>query len=133
MTLDDLPFRITERFPLPDGRTGATAWSARDPEQLEQQLRTRSGYAHPEREPARRLHRSRPHTVLVEERVEGVLRPIDPHLLARTDARWRTALLRSRRPDWLRRIIGPKDVPTTQAPANVSRWVEPCWRAGDKE
>lgn len=133
MTLDDLPFRITECFPLPDGRNGVTAWSARDPEQLEQQLRTRFGHAHPEREPARRLHRSRPHTVLVEERVEGVLRPIDPHLLARTDARWRIALLRSRRPDWLRRIIGPKDVPTTQAPANVSRWVEPCWRVGDKE
>ena len=121
---DPLPFRITERFPLPDGRTGVSAWSSGDPEQLEQQLRTRDGHAHPEREPARRLHRSGPPLLTIEERRSGVLVRIDPVVEAESDPRWRTALLRSRRPDRLRRVIGPRDLPVTRPPADASRWTE---------
>lgn len=122
--LDDLPFRVTERFPLPDGRLGVSAWSASDPEQIEQQLRTRFSHPHPEREPARRLHRTGPPLVVIEERRGGVLVRIDPGAEARTDGRWRTALSRSRRPAWLRRLIGPRDLAEIAAPADSARWTE---------
>ncbi|QHC54618.1 hypothetical protein [Rathayibacter tanaceti] len=124
MTHADLPLRVTERFPLPDGRRGVSTWWASDPEQLEQQLRTRAGHGHPEREPPRRLHRCPPGVLLIEERVGDALRPVAPELLARTDRRWHRALLRSRRADWLRRMIGPRDLASTEAPAAASRWVE---------
>ncbi|PPF29915.1 hypothetical protein C5C18_14725 [Rathayibacter tritici] len=124
MTEHALPYRITERFPLPDGRVGVSTWWARDPEQLEHQLRTRTGHPHPEREPARRLHRSGANGVLVEERTDGGYRPLDPHRLARTDPRWRRALVRSRRSAWLRRIIGPRDLVQADPPSDVTRTVE---------
>lgn len=38
MTEHGLPYRITERFPLTDGRVGVSTWWSADPEQLEQQL-----------------------------------------------------------------------------------------------
>ncbi|ROS25644.1 hypothetical protein EDF22_2859 [Rathayibacter sp. PhB127] len=121
---DELPLRITERFDLPDGRVVVSAWSARDPEQLEQQLRTRVGRADPEREPGRRLHLVRPPLVRIEERIDGVLQPIDPLQRAVVDVRWRTALTRSRRPAGLRRLVGPRDLPTTEPPSDVARWTE---------
>lgn len=121
---DELPLRITERFALPDGRIGVSAWSARDPEQLEQQLRTRAGRTEPEREPGRRLHLVRPPTVRIEERIDGVLQPIDPLQRAVVDVRWRTALIRSRRPARLRRLVGPRDLPETEPPSDVARWTE---------
>ncbi|AZZ49682.1 hypothetical protein C5E02_10910 [Rathayibacter rathayi] len=118
------PYRITERFLLPDGRVGVTTWWAQDPEQLEQQLRTRAGHPHPEREPSRRLHRSGPDIVLVEERTGDGYRPLDPHLLAGNDAQWRRALARSRRPAWLRRIVGPGDLVQADPPSDTTRTVE---------
>ncbi|MDY0914952.1 hypothetical protein [Rathayibacter festucae] len=121
---DELPLRITERFALPDGRVGVSTWSASDPEQLEQQLRTRAGRTDPEREPGRRLHLVRPPLVRIEERIDGVLQPIDPLQRAVVDVRWRTALTRSRRPARLRRLIGPRDLPTTEPPSDVARWTE---------
>ncbi|PPI20173.1 hypothetical protein C5D34_12685 [Rathayibacter sp. AY1B1] len=128
MTEHGLPYRITERFPLPDGRVGVSTWWSADPEQLEQQLRTRAGHQHPEREPARRLHLSTATVVLIEERITGGFRPLDPRLGARTDPRWRRALLRSRRPALLRRVIGPRDLPRTDPPVEVSRYVDPTRR-----
>ncbi|QHC72813.1 hypothetical protein [Rathayibacter sp. VKM Ac-2805] len=124
MTEHGLPYRITERFPLTDGRVGVSTWWSADPEQLEQQLRTRSGHPHPEREPDRRLHRSSPTVVLIEERTAEGFRPLDPHVLARTDPRWRRALLRSRRPAALRLVIGPRDLPQTEPPQIDSRSAE---------
>lgn len=123
-TPDPLPYRITERFPLPDGRTGVSAWSTSDPEQLEQQLRTRAGHPSPHREPARRLHLLRPPLLKIEERRGGVLVQVDPAVEALTDQRWRAALTRSRRPGWLRRVVGPRDLPATAAPRDASRWTE---------
>ncbi|PPG49045.1 hypothetical protein C5C24_14080 [Rathayibacter sp. AY2B3] len=124
MTEHGLPYRITERFPLPDGRVGVSTWWSADPEQLEQQLRTRAGHQHPEREPAWRLHLATATVVLIEERITGGFRPLDPHLRASTDPRWRRALLRSRRPARLRRVIGPRDLPRTDPPVIGSRSVE---------
>ncbi|MWV58635.1 hypothetical protein [Rathayibacter sp. VKM Ac-2754] len=123
-SLDELPLRVTERFPLPDGGVGVSTWSAADPEQLEQQLRTRVGHAHPEREPARHLHRSHPPLVRIEVWEGGGRRLLDPAQEALTDARWRRALTRSRRPAWLRRLIGPADLPRTDPPAEAARWTE---------
>ncbi|SMH44521.1 hypothetical protein SAMN06295885_2373 [Rathayibacter oskolensis] len=114
---DALPLRVTERFPLPDGRVGVTAWSAADPEQLEQQLRTRAGHPQPEREPGRRLHLARAPIVTIEERQGSGRRLVDPGHEALTDRRWRRALTRSHRPPWLRRLIGPRDLPRTDPPA----------------
>ncbi|PPF22012.1 hypothetical protein [Rathayibacter sp. AY1A7] len=128
MTEHGLPYRITERFPLPDGRVGVSTWWSADPEQLEQQLRTRSGHPHPEREPVRRLHLATATIVLIEERTAGGFRPLDPHLRARTDPRWRRALLRSRRSARLRRVIGPRDLPRADPPVEVSRHVDPTRR-----
>lgn len=132
-TPDELMFRITERFPLPDGRLGVSAWSSTDPEQLEQQLRTRAGHAHPELEPARRLHRTEPPLLKIEERRGGVLEPVRPELEARSDDRWRRALLRSRRPAWLRRLIGPPELPTTRPPVDAARWTEKGAGSGEAE
>lgn len=123
-TPEPLPYRITERFPLPDGRTGVSAWSADDPEQIEQQLRTRAGHAHPDREPARRLHLTRAPLLTIQERRAGVLESIDPSVEAQTDPRWRAALARSRRPAWLRRLVGPRDLPSTAPPSDASHWTE---------
>lgn len=123
-TTDDFPLRVTERFPLPDRRVGVSTWSAADPEQLEQQLRTRAGHPHPDREPARRLHRSHPPMLTIEDWRSGSPRPIDPLQESRRDPRWSTALARSRRPGWLRRIVGPRDLPGTAAPEALARWTE---------
>ena len=121
---DELPLRITERFALPDGRVEVSAWSSRDPEQCEQQLRTRAGRAGPVDDPGRRLHLVRPPLVRIEERIDDVLQPIDPLQRAVVDVRWRTALTRSRRAPWLRRLVGPPDLPATEPPADVARWTE---------
>ncbi|MBF4463211.1 MULTISPECIES: hypothetical protein [unclassified Rathayibacter] len=123
-TPDERLLRITERFLLPDGRVGVSAWSAADPEQFEQQLRTRRGHGHPEREPARRLHRTGPPLLRIEESCGGELREVDPVTRSRTDPRWRRALARSRRPSWLRLLVGPRELSTTPPPAAVERWVE---------
>ncbi|QHC65694.1 hypothetical protein GSU68_03250 [Rathayibacter sp. VKM Ac-2759] len=121
---DELPLRVTERFPLPDGSVGVSTWSAADPEQLEQQLRTRAGHAHPEREPGRRLHLTHPALVRIEVWEAGSRRLLDPAEEALTDPRWQRALTRSRRPVWLRRFVGPADLPQTPPPAEAARWTE---------
>lgn len=127
-----LPLHVTERFPLPGGLTGVSTWSAPDPERLEQLLRTRVGHPHPDREPPRRLHLVAASVVLIEEWRAGELHAVDPIREARTDVRWARALRRSRRPMWLRRLIGPADLADPGAPHAVARSTErgPADRSG---
>ncbi|MCJ1696760.1 hypothetical protein MT349_13330 [Rathayibacter caricis] len=120
----DLPLHVTERFALPGGLTGVSTWSAPDPERLEQLLRTRAGHPHPDREPPRRLHLVPASLVLIEESRGGVLHRLDPRQEARTDVRWARALRRSRRPAWLRRLVGPADLPDPGSPRCLGRRTE---------